>query len=135
MIESFVTPWRIVSKLLISAWTGFSLRDGYRSFPRIQLSLNMNQAGCVSATNARQTHNTPDFLPETAAIISADDFDLRGTRENSRLPAQESSQSPPMGPDLTDAPSRLAGRAQICILSGRTTRRIGDSRRRGRPHP
>lgn len=40
-------------------------------------------------------------------------YEVRGkTRDDPRA------QSPPMGPDLTDAPDRLAGLAEICILSG-----------------
>lgn len=79
----------------------------------------MNQA--ARRRHARRTIS-PTFSPEPAAIISAGDFDLRGTRENSRLSARESAVSA-NGSRPYGCTGQISG-AQICILSGRTTTHV-----------
>lgn len=102
-----------------------------RSFPRIQL-LNMNQAAMKARSlDAQYPRLSSPSRPQSflrATLI----YEVRGkTRDYPR----KSPQSPPMGPDLTDAPGRLAGRAQICILSGRTTSHISEIVSEGEDDP
>lgn len=146
MIRSVVTHWRVISTFNLHLDRFFcQVPDRVRSpqLPAYSAFVEYESGRVRQFDDRPPDAQDPDFLP-AAAVLSLSFsvsvslsfslcfsprttliYEVRGkTRGYPRVRAH-GPQSPPMGPDLTDAPDRLAGRAQICILSGRTTRRIG----------